>query len=76
MTHPEIDPAETAEQFQARYPRPSASKGFRRVLVRCSCDFLAFDHWGWGWWDFAYPDGDLGHNEELAEPRPVALPEG
>lgn len=67
----DIRPDETAEEFQARYPRPERySLTTARVLVRCSCSFLPFDHWGWGYWEFDYPDGLLGHNEELAEPVP------
>lgn len=71
----EISPDETAEEFQARYPRPKKfSARMTRVLVRCACDHLEFEHWGWGYWVFDDPEegGGLSPYETLAEPRPVA----
>lgn len=64
---------ETAEQFQERYPRPESHgpNRYKRVLVRCHCDFASGPHWGWGWWYFNEEGGGLAVSEELAEEVPV-----
>lgn len=67
----DISPDETAEEFQARYPRPGSPETSTRVLVRCWCDFLPSLHWGWGSWFWDLEDGGLMHNEELAEDVPT-----